>query len=157
MCKKGLMWWLSGKESACQTGDMGSIPGSRRSPGGGKGNPLQYFCLWNLIDGSSLAGYSSWGCRRIRHNLATKITTTSTTNFNMNLHRSFIHNCQKLKSTQNLSTDSWINKIQYLHTMEYQSTTTYMQQCGYSWKSLCWVMKVQRMLAVVRNCDRILD
>ena len=25
------MWWLSGKESACQTGDMGSIPGSRRS------------------------------------------------------------------------------------------------------------------------------
>ena len=28
-------------------GDMGSIPGSGRSPGGGKGNPLQYSCLGN--------------------------------------------------------------------------------------------------------------
>ena len=30
--------------------DMGSIPGSRRSPGGGHGNPLQYSCLENLMD-----------------------------------------------------------------------------------------------------------
>ena len=29
-----------GKESACNVGDLGSIPGSRRSPGGGNGNPL---------------------------------------------------------------------------------------------------------------------
>ena len=35
----GLPWRLSGKESACQTGDMGSIPGSRGSPGEGNGNP----------------------------------------------------------------------------------------------------------------------
>ena len=34
--------WLSGKESACQTGDMGSTPGSGRSLGEGNGNPLQY-------------------------------------------------------------------------------------------------------------------
>ena len=33
------------KESACQAGDPGSIPGSGRSPGEGNGNPLQYFCL----------------------------------------------------------------------------------------------------------------
>ena len=42
-----------GKESACSagdTGDMGSIPGSGRSPGGGHGNPLQYACLENLMD-----------------------------------------------------------------------------------------------------------
>ena len=31
-------------------GDMGSIPGSRRSPGGGNGNPLQYYCLENPMD-----------------------------------------------------------------------------------------------------------
>ena len=33
--------------------DMGSIPGSGRSPGGGHGNPLQYSCLENLKDGGS--------------------------------------------------------------------------------------------------------
>ena len=41
------------KESACNTrdaGDVGLIPGSGRSPGGGHGNPLQYFCLENPMD-----------------------------------------------------------------------------------------------------------
>ena len=37
-----------GKESACNAGDQGSIPGSGRSPGEGNGNPLQYSCLENL-------------------------------------------------------------------------------------------------------------
>ena len=36
-----------GKESACSIGDLGSIPGSGRSPGEGNGNPLQYSCLEN--------------------------------------------------------------------------------------------------------------
>ena len=35
------------KESACNAGDLGSVPGSGRSPGGGHGNPLQYSCLEN--------------------------------------------------------------------------------------------------------------
>ena len=39
-----------GKESACSTGDMGSIPGLGRSPGEGNGNPLQYSCLENFMD-----------------------------------------------------------------------------------------------------------
>ena len=34
-----------GKESACNVGDLGLIPGLGRSPGGGHGNPLQYSCL----------------------------------------------------------------------------------------------------------------
>ena len=38
----GLPWWLSGKESACNAGVIGLIPGSGRSPGEGNGNPLQY-------------------------------------------------------------------------------------------------------------------
>ena len=39
----GLPRWLSGKESTCQAADVGSIPGSGRSVGEGKGNSLQYF------------------------------------------------------------------------------------------------------------------
>ena len=42
--------WLSGKESACQAGDVGLIPGSGTSPGEGNGNPLQYSCLENPMD-----------------------------------------------------------------------------------------------------------
>ena len=38
------------KESACNVGDLGSIPGLRRSPGEGKGYPLQYSGLENSID-----------------------------------------------------------------------------------------------------------
>ena len=39
-----------GKESACSAGDMGSIPGSGRSPGEGNGYPLQYSCLKNFMN-----------------------------------------------------------------------------------------------------------
>ena len=39
--------------SAGDIKDAGSIPGSERSPGGGNGNPLQYACLENLIDGGA--------------------------------------------------------------------------------------------------------
>ena len=57
------MWapqWLSGKESACNAGDPGLIPGLGRSPGGTHGNPLQYSCLENPMD------KGAW--QRIRHN-----------------------------------------------------------------------------------------
>ena len=39
-----------GKESVCNSGDPGSIPGLGRSPGEGSGNPLQYSCLENSMD-----------------------------------------------------------------------------------------------------------
>ena len=39
-----------GKESTCNAGDLGSIPGLGRSPGGGHDNPLQYSCLENPMD-----------------------------------------------------------------------------------------------------------
>ena len=39
-----------GKESACNTGDPGLIPGSGRSRGKGNGYPLQYSCLENFVD-----------------------------------------------------------------------------------------------------------
>ena len=42
---KGLPRWLSGKEPACNAGDMGLIPESGRSPAEGNGNPFQHSCL----------------------------------------------------------------------------------------------------------------
>ena len=40
----------NGKESTCNAGDPGPIPGSGRSPGEGNGNPLQYSCLENPME-----------------------------------------------------------------------------------------------------------
>ena len=46
----GLPRYLSGKESTCNAGDMGTIPGLGRYPGEGNGNSLQYSCLGNAMD-----------------------------------------------------------------------------------------------------------
>ena len=40
----------NGEEAACNAGDLGLIPGSRTSPGGGNGHSLQYSCLENPMD-----------------------------------------------------------------------------------------------------------
>ena len=42
-----------GETSACNAGDLNLIPGSGRSPGEGNGNPLQYSCLENSMDGGA--------------------------------------------------------------------------------------------------------
>ena len=49
----GLSRWLSSKESTYSAGDLGSISGSGRSPGGGNGNRLQYACLENPMEGEA--------------------------------------------------------------------------------------------------------
>ena len=53
------------KESACNVGDLGSIPWSGRSPGEGNGNPLQFSCLENSPGQRSLAGYTPWGHKEL--------------------------------------------------------------------------------------------
>ena len=53
-------------ESACSVGDLGSVPGSERSPGEGNGNPLWYPCLEISID-KEPGGLQSMGSQRIRH------------------------------------------------------------------------------------------
>ena len=45
----------AGKESACNAGGLGSVPGLGRSPGEGKGYPLQYSCLENSMNGVALS------------------------------------------------------------------------------------------------------
>ena len=52
--------------NAGDPGDAGSIPGLRRSPGVGNGNPLQYSCLGNPID-KEPGGLQSTGLQRDRH------------------------------------------------------------------------------------------
>ena len=54
---------LAGKESTCNAGDPGSIPGLGRSPGEGHGNPLHYSCLENPHGQGCLAGCIPWGCK----------------------------------------------------------------------------------------------
>ena len=52
-----------GKESACNAGDLGSIPGLGRSPGEGNSNPLQYSCWKNPMDrGASQVTAQRVGC-----------------------------------------------------------------------------------------------
>ena len=52
-----------GKESACNAGDMGSIPQSGRSPGEGNGSSLQYSCLENFMGRAASWAISPWGCK----------------------------------------------------------------------------------------------
>ena len=49
-----------GKESACKAGDLGSIPGSARSPGEGNGYPLQYFCQENPMERGAWRAIVHW-------------------------------------------------------------------------------------------------
>ena len=54
--EKGFPGHSQGKDSACNEGDPGLIPGLRRSPGEGNGNPLQYSCLEKSHGQRSLVG-----------------------------------------------------------------------------------------------------
>ena len=55
-CLKGYLGFpggSDGKVSGCNAGDLGSITGSGKYPGKGNGNPLQYSCLENPMDGGA--------------------------------------------------------------------------------------------------------
>ena len=60
---KGFPGGSDGKESACDEGDLDSIPGSVRSPGEENDSPFQYSCLENPMD-----RLQSMGLQRVRHN-----------------------------------------------------------------------------------------
>ena len=84
---------LDSKESACNAGDLGLIPGFRRSPGGGHGNPLQYSCLENPHGQRSLAGYSPQG--HIELDMTERLSTAQHHDCNCDVHGShdFQQNC----------------------------------------------------------------
>ena len=60
------------KESSCNAGDLGLIPGLGRSPGEGNGKPLQYSSGEFHGQRSLVDSMGSIGSQRVRHNLATK-------------------------------------------------------------------------------------
>ena len=59
----GFLGALDSKQSASNVGDPGSIPGSKRPPGEGNGNPLQYSYLGESQGQGGLAGHSPRGCK----------------------------------------------------------------------------------------------
>ena len=83
----GLPRWLSGKEFACNPGDPSSVSGSERSPGGGHGNPLQYSCLKNPMDGGA------WWATV--HGVSKSRTSLSDFSFFLSLSLSFSFLCMR--------------------------------------------------------------
>ena len=75
ICEIGLPSWYQVKNPPTKAGDVGSIPGSGRCPGGGNGNPLQCSCLENPQGQRSLVGYGPWGRKRVGHDSATEDTS----------------------------------------------------------------------------------
>ena len=75
--KQGLPWWLSSKESACNAGDAGSIPGSGRSPGGGHGNLSSILAKkipWTEENGRlQFHNWSEWALRHWKTNTYSSI------------------------------------------------------------------------------------
>ena len=70
----GLPWWLSGKEFTCKAGDagdVGSIPGSGRSPEEGNGYHFSILA-WEILWTEESGGLQSVRSQRIGHNLAAK-------------------------------------------------------------------------------------
>ena len=68
------------KNPPANTGNMGLIPGLKRSPGEGNGNPLQYSYLGNPMDSSS-----PWGHERVRHDVAAKQRLNSCSHLKLNV------------------------------------------------------------------------
>ena len=73
----------SSKESACNAGNLGLIPGSGRSPGGGHGNPLQYSCWENSMD------RGAWGLtvHKVAKRLSNSYTHTHTHTHTIRLYQ----------------------------------------------------------------------
>ena len=69
----GLFGGSDGKESACNAGDLGSIPGLRRSPGEENGNPLQNSCLENPMDRGAWGHKQSGTTERLTHTRSHKL------------------------------------------------------------------------------------
>ena len=69
LVKRGFPGGSVVRNLTANAGEVGSNPGSEDSPGGGHGNPLQYSCLENPMDGGASV---PWGHKRVRHDLATK-------------------------------------------------------------------------------------
>ena len=69
---KGLPWWLSGKEFACQCRRHGFHPWVRKIPWRRKWQPTPVFLPGEFHGQRGLEGYSPWGCKKVGHNIVTE-------------------------------------------------------------------------------------
>ena len=104
-----------GKGSAWNAGDLGSIPESGRSAGGGHGNPLQYSCLENPMDGGAWWA-TSMGSQTIRHDWATKHKhntdlTQSLTHLTAEADHKICENVKGPKNKNNLEKNEWVRRV----------------------------------------------
>ena len=112
-----------GKESACNSGDLASMPGLRRFPGGGHGNPVQYSCLENPYGQRSLAGYSLGAQKEL--GMTERLSTAQ--------YNSLIH----IISTNSLISESWIIK-----KAEHRRTDVFKLWCWRRLLSVPWTARV---------------
>ena len=87
----GFPYGSAGKESPCNVGDLGLIPGLGRSPGEGKDYPLQYSGLENFMDSI----VCPWGSQRVGHDSAVisrTLLSVTPSHFILSEHRFFFFN-----------------------------------------------------------------
>ena len=89
MLELGFPCSSNGKESACEAGDQGSIPGLGSSTGEGNGNPLQHSCLEISMD-KKPGGLQSVGWQRVRHDWVTNTVTQSQNTCKLLKHNNFV-------------------------------------------------------------------
>ena len=142
--------WFSGKESTCQAGDVGSIPGSGRSFGEENGNLLQYSCPGNSMGRGAWWAVVHGVAKRVGHKLATKQQVNITV---------FLGTCsllQLLNSTTVLQKQLWtvwlyVNERTWLVFVIYYNTTNY-----YNIISLNWHAFITSQLPWIRSRVRVL-
>ena len=104
------------KASTCSAGDLGSIPGSGRFPGEGNGNPLQYSCLENPMDGGA------WWT--IVHGVAKSWTRLS--DFTSLLLQLKILHAARKSEIRCTATKTWCSQINvFLKKLQWEIVNTY--------------------------------
>ena len=120
----GLPWWLNGKDSACNAGDRGLIPGLGRSPGGGHSNPLWYSCLDDHMD------RGAWQVHRIAQNQTWLKQLSSSSNSSLFIfcylrrHLSRYKHCSKGSQVPAFLNGSWVEFSKTQRRLDSMSTSS---------------------------------
>ena len=125
--------------NAGDTGEAGLIPMLGRSSGGGNGNPLQYSCLQKSHGHKSLAGYSPWDHKKVKHRWATEHAAmhNEASGIILNWRHSFLTFKMPTGSFQRVSL-LLISEIFIAHLMETKNNLYYFLKRGRCSK-LIWI------------------
>ena len=138
------------KGSACNSGDLGSIPGLGRSPGEGKGYPTPVLLPGEFHGQRSLAGYSPWGCKEL--DMTEQLTLIR---WNTSIKR-------------NISSPTWllgivcIEKAEYMIFPLYFFLTSNLQSCSFLYRKWFSNMHTHKytfffIFFSIKVCHRILN